>query len=309
MPQIISIVGKSGAGKTTLIKKLIPDLKKRGYRIGIIKHASHEFDIEKERRHGAAGADTVVLASAESIAMIKNHHSESLDSFQAYFQDVDIIIVEGYKRENKPKIEIFRAAAHKEPLCRENNDLIALVTDTDTDLNVPRFGLEEIGKLADFIEGKYLTMRDEVFSRDDQEGGEKDRMVELQEEIQERRDIEDTYRDLVDHAKDGIIIVHDFKVRFANPAFCRMSGFSKEELIGAHLRKFIGEEEFVRNTKRYSDRISGVNVPRIYESQFIRSDGSPVDVELNVCVVPYGKSLAALVFVRDMTEQEAWKYL
>ena len=131
---------------------------------------------------------------------------------------------------------------------------------------------------------------------------------ELHEEIQERRDVEDTYRALVEHARDGIAIIHDFKVRFANPAFCKMIGFSEEELIGAHLRKFISEEEFIKNTKRYSDRIAGLNLPRIYKSQIIHSDGSTIEVELNVCVVPYGRSLAALVIVRDIREEEAWKY-
>ena len=131
---------------------------------------------------------------------------------------------------------------------------------------------------------------------------------ELHAEIQDRRDVEDTYRALVEHARDGIAIIHDFKVRFANPAFCKMIGFSEQELIGAHLRKFISEEEFIKNTKRYSDRIAGLNLPRIYKSQIIHSDGSTIDVELNVCVVPYGRSLAALVIVRDIREEEAWKY-
>jgi PAS domain S-box-containing protein len=131
---------------------------------------------------------------------------------------------------------------------------------------------------------------------------------ELHEEVQERRDIEDTYRALVEHAKDGIAIIHDFKVKFANPAFSRMVGLSEKELIGAHLKKFISEEEFVKNTTRYSDRIKGLNLPRIYKSEVIHSDGYRFDVELNVCVVPYGRSLAALVFVRDIREEEAWKY-
>ena len=144
--------------------------------------------------------------------------------------------------------------------------------------------------------------------RDNLENRLKERVSELHEEIQERRDVEDTYRALVEHAKDGIAIIHDFKVRFANPAFCKMIGFSEEELIGAHLRKFISEEEFIKNTKRYSDRIAGLNLPRIYKSQIIHSDGSTIDVELNVCVVPYGRSLAALVIVRDIREEEAWKY-
>jgi len=134
------------------------------------------------------------------------------------------------------------------------------------------------------------------------------RVTELHEEIQERRDIEDTYRALVEHARDGIAIIHDFKVRFANPAFCKMIGFSEKELIGAHLKKFISEEEFIKNTTRYSNRISGLNLPRIYKSQITHSDGSTIDVELNVCVVPYGRSLAALVFVRDIREEKAWKY-
>jgi len=144
--------------------------------------------------------------------------------------------------------------------------------------------------------------------RDNLENRVKKQVSELHEEMQERRDIDDTYRALVEHARDGIAIIHDFKVKFANPAFCKMIGFSEKELIGAHLKKFISEEEFIKNTTRYSDRIAGLNLPRIYKSQVTHSDGSTFDVELNVCVVPYGRSLAALVFVRDIREEEAWKY-
>ncbi len=144
--------------------------------------------------------------------------------------------------------------------------------------------------------------------RDNLENRVKKRVSELHEEIQERRDVEDTYRALVEHARDGIAIIHDFKVRYANPAFSKMIGFSEKELIGAHLKKFISEEEFIKNTTRYSNRIAGLNLPRIYKSKVIHSDGSTIDVELNVCVVPYGRSLAALVIVRDIREEEAWKY-
>jgi PAS domain S-box-containing protein len=138
---------------------------------------------------------------------------------------------------------------------------------------------------------------------------EKKQVSGLDEENEDRRNVEDTYRMLVKHARDGIAIIHDFIVKYANPAFCKMTGLSEKELIGAHLKKFISEEEFIKNTRRYSERISGINLPRIYKSQIIHADGSPLDVELNVCVVPYGKSLAALVFVRDIREEEAWKYL
>ena len=136
----------------------------------------------------------------------------------------------------------------------------------------------------------------------------KSEVGELHEEIQERRDVEYSYRLLVEHAKDGIAIIHDFVVEYANRSFCRMLGYSQDELIGAHLKKFISEEEFIKNTTRYSGRIKGLNLPRIYKSQIIHSDGSTFDVELNVSVVPYGKSLAALVFIRDMREEDEWQY-
>ena len=136
----------------------------------------------------------------------------------------------------------------------------------------------------------------------------KKRVSELHDEIQEHRDIEDAYHALVEHAMDGIVIIHDYKVRFANPAFCSLLGYTQKELKGAHLKKFISEEEFIKNTTRYSSRMAGLNVPRIYRSQVIHSDGSTIDVELHVSVVPYGRTLAALVFVRDTREEEAWKY-
>jgi PAS domain S-box-containing protein len=144
--------------------------------------------------------------------------------------------------------------------------------------------------------------------RDNLDKSVKKRVSRLHEEIQERRDIDDAYRALVEHAKAGIAIVQDFKVKFANPAFCKMIGVSQNELIGAHLRKFISEEEFVKNTTRYSSRIKGLNLPRVYKSQVIHTDGSTIDVELNVSVVPYGRSLAALVFIRDIREEDAWIY-
>ena len=144
--------------------------------------------------------------------------------------------------------------------------------------------------------------------RDNFEKRVRKRVSDLHDEIQEHRDIEDAYHALVEHAMDGIVIIHDYKVRFANPAFCNLIGYSQKELKGAHLKKFISEEEFIKNTTRYSSRMAGLNVPRIYKSQVIHSDGSTIDVELNVSVVPYGRTLAALVFVRDVSEEEAWKY-
>ncbi len=162
MPQMISIVGKSGSGKTTLIEKLIPELKTRGYRIGTVKHTHHAVDADKKgkdsARHKAAGADTVILAAQKQIYMVKDMPCDSLESLEMYFQDMDLVITEGYKNENRPKIEVFRMAAHKTPLyaeCRDNN-FVAMVTDADMDTAIPCFGMEDIKKLADFIEKRFL---------------------------------------------------------------------------------------------------------------------------------------------------------
>jgi len=161
MTQIISIVGRSESGKTTLIEKLIPEIKKRGYRVGTIKHAHHGFDIDKEGkdswRHKAAGAETVLVSSPGKIAMLKDKRNDTLNDLKRYFDDMDIVITEGYKRENTPKIEVFRTSRHNRPVCLNDDNLIALVTDSDMATNVPKFALDEIEKLVDFIENRILA--------------------------------------------------------------------------------------------------------------------------------------------------------
>ena len=160
MPQMISIVGRSQSGKTTLIEKLIPALKRRGYKIGTIKHSHHIFDFDKTGkdswRHKDAGAETVIIASPEKIAMVKNDYLGSLDGLQRFFDDLDLIITEGYKKENKPKIEVVRAARHADVLLENDKHLVAVVSDVELQLNVPVFDLEDVDRLADFIIAKYL---------------------------------------------------------------------------------------------------------------------------------------------------------
>jgi molybdopterin-guanine dinucleotide biosynthesis adapter protein len=160
MVPIISVVGISNSGKTTLIEKLIIELKKRGYRIGTVKHAPHDFDMDKKGkdswRHKAAGAGTVIIASREKIVMIKDENTVGLENLGKYFDDVDLVITEGFKKENRPKIEIYRPQKNTPPLCKDDKTVIALVTDTDIRVTIPVFGLEEIKALADLIEKKYL---------------------------------------------------------------------------------------------------------------------------------------------------------
>ena len=166
MVPIISIVGYADAGKTTLIEKLVPELKKRGHRVGTIKHAVHESNLDTEGkdswRHFAAGADTVVVSSNEKIALIQkrekapNDSQAELSELETYFFNVDVVFAEGYKNARKPKIEIFRSDSHDAPLTRNDNLLIALVTDADIQSSAPKFALDEIGKLADLIERNFL---------------------------------------------------------------------------------------------------------------------------------------------------------
>lgn len=160
MPNIVCIVGKSGSGKTTLIEKLIPELRRRGYRIGTVKHAAHHVDMDKKGkdswRHRQAGADTVVVASNDTIAMTKSANSPRLEDLALYFGDVDLVIVEGFKSGSFPKIEIFRPEAHETPLSLTDPMLQAMVTDAPVDTPLPRLALNDIQALADLVEQRFI---------------------------------------------------------------------------------------------------------------------------------------------------------
>lgn len=162
MIPIISVVGKTNVGKTTFIEKLIRELKTRGRRIATIKHDVHQFDIDHEGkdtwRHAQAGADTVLIASSNKMAMIKKIDREyNLEELRDWLlTDVDLIITEGYKRKDKPKIEISRKEVSKDLLCHRE-ELLAIVSDRDFDLGVPVFGLEDAAGVADLIEKSFLT--------------------------------------------------------------------------------------------------------------------------------------------------------
>jgi molybdopterin-guanine dinucleotide biosynthesis protein B len=148
-------VGKSNSGKTTLIEKLIPELKRQGYRVGVVKHAHHGFEMDRKGkdsfRHRKAGADAVMIASPGQIAMIQDSPGESLDHLVSYFEDMDLLITEGLKRDRAPKIEVFRSQCHRQPACLEDDTLIAMVSDTPFDLERPRFGPDDIEAIAEFI--------------------------------------------------------------------------------------------------------------------------------------------------------------
>ncbi|WP_425057766.1 Molybdopterin-guanine dinucleotide biosynthesis adapter protein [Sporomusa carbonis] len=161
MIPVISVVGRSNAGKTTYLEKLIAEIKRRDYKVAVIKHHHCDFDIDKPGkdtwRHARAGADVVCLASPNKVAMIKKTSQElSLDQVIGYIDNVDIIFTEGYKQENKPKIEIYRQAAGNSPLGMKP-ELIAVVTDVVLYEEVPHFALDDAAAMADFLELKVLN--------------------------------------------------------------------------------------------------------------------------------------------------------
>lgn len=163
-PPIVSIVGFSGAGKTTLLEKLIRELSGRGYRVGTVKHDVHGFEMDRPGkdswRHKQAGAVATIIASPQRIGMVMDvDHDHDPDELRRFFQDLDVVFTEGYKRGDKPKVEIFRAGLRDEPLCHNDDHLIALVTDTEVDLRVPRFSLEDIQGLADFLTSRFHLRR------------------------------------------------------------------------------------------------------------------------------------------------------
>lgn len=160
MAQLIAVVGKSKSGKTTLIEKLIPELKKRGYRIGSVKHAHHGFEIDKRGkdsyRHRAAGADVVVVASPDEIAMVKRIQTDTLDNLEPFFGDMDLVLVEGYKRARYPKIEVFDRGSHEAPLGLNKEELVAFVSDDAIEVEVPLYRRDQIVELSDLIERRFL---------------------------------------------------------------------------------------------------------------------------------------------------------
>jgi len=166
MIPIISIVGKSDSGKTTLLEKFLPELVRRGYRIATVKHDVHGFEVDREGkdswRHKQSGAHTVVISSPHKVAVIRDVEKDmTLDEIRERFiQDVDLLLSEGYKREVHPKIEIFRKEKHTELLCTKEDKLIAIVSNQAFDRGVPVFDLDDMKGLADFVEKKYLQPKE-----------------------------------------------------------------------------------------------------------------------------------------------------
>ncbi len=158
---VLSIIGKSGAGKTTLIEKLIPQIKNLGLRVATIKHHAHPgFEIDQPGkdtwRHALAGSDLVVIAAPDKIAKIEKLEQEkTLDDILDEIQGVDIILTEGYKRAGKPSLEIVRLSQGV-AIISSPEQLRAIATDTALDLAVPQFDLNDAQGISQWIVRVFL---------------------------------------------------------------------------------------------------------------------------------------------------------
>ncbi|MBI5361002.1 MAG: molybdopterin-guanine dinucleotide biosynthesis protein B [Planctomycetes bacterium] len=171
LPAVISVVGKSNSGKTTFLEKLIGVLKARGYNVGVIKHDTHGFEMDHEGKDSYrlfhAGSASTMIVSDKKCALVKNLPQPlSLDeTVNTFFYDVDIVITEGFKRENKQKIEVSRKENSTELLCSDD-ELIAFVSDYKIDRKAPVYGLNDAEGVAGLLEKKFLNERKAVESHD-----------------------------------------------------------------------------------------------------------------------------------------------
>ena len=161
----LAFVAKSGSGKTTLLEKVISRLKDRGYRVGAIKHDAHRFDIDRPGKDSyrltAAGADTMVISSPEKLALVKKHAGSPPveDLLAAFFTDVDIVLIEGFKSSSLPKIEVHRRERSPDLLCRgKEHDpmLLAVASDEPLELDVPQLDIDDPDGITDFIVRNFL---------------------------------------------------------------------------------------------------------------------------------------------------------
>ena len=162
MPPVVTLVGKPDSGKTTLLEKLIPELARRGFRVGTIKHHVHEFEMDQAGkdtwRHKQAGAHTVALSSPTGLGIIRDVEQDSSieELVGRYYHDVDLVITEGYKRLTLPKIEVHRQALNPEPLPDRDETWVAMVSDIEINSDLPCFNIDDAAGLADFIVDKFI---------------------------------------------------------------------------------------------------------------------------------------------------------
>jgi molybdopterin-guanine dinucleotide biosynthesis protein MobB len=156
--KIYGVTGWKNAGKTGLMERLVAEITSRGLSVSTIKHAHHSFDVDHpgkdSHRHRVAGAHEVLLASKNRIALmqeLRDQEEPELAHLLTRLSPVDLVLIEGYKRDRHPKIEVHRAVTGQ-PLIAPGDDTIrAVASDVPLTLDRPVFGLDDTIALADFV--------------------------------------------------------------------------------------------------------------------------------------------------------------
>lgn len=160
---LIGLAGWSGSGKTTLLVQLIPALTRRGISVSTVKHAHHMFDVDRpgkdSYRHREAGATEVLVGSAHRWALMHEHRGEpepTLQELLPKLSPVDLVIVEGFKREGHPKIEIYREEVGKPPLYPDDPNIVAVATDARLPgCPLPLLDLNDVEAIAGFVVSRF----------------------------------------------------------------------------------------------------------------------------------------------------------
>lgn len=156
--KIIGVVGWKNCGKTTLATAIISELSSRGYKVNSVKHAHHFVDVDQpgtdSYRHREAGANEVVLASGQRYAImheLRGAAEPDLDELLERLSPCDWVVVEGMKLHRHPKIEVHLQTCDQQPLYHNDPDIIALASDHKLDFNGPRFDINDVNSMVDFI--------------------------------------------------------------------------------------------------------------------------------------------------------------
>jgi molybdopterin-guanine dinucleotide biosynthesis protein B len=164
--RVIGLAGWSGAGKTTLLRRLIPTLTAQGLYVSTLKHAHHSFDVDQPGKdsweHRQAGAREVLVASSMRWALmheLRDAAEPSLAALLARMCPVDLVLVEGFKRDRHPKIEVHRTANAKPLLYPGDRSIVAIASDVvPPDLTIPRYDLDDTEGIADVVQSCALPI-------------------------------------------------------------------------------------------------------------------------------------------------------
>jgi molybdopterin-guanine dinucleotide biosynthesis protein B len=168
--KVIGIAGWSGAGKTTLISRVIPYLREQGLRVSVIKHAHHDFDVDVPGKdswvHRQSGAEEVLVSSANRWALmheLRGAVEPSLPELLRKMSPVDLVVIEGFKSEPHRKIEVYRKASRKPPLFPEDPAIAGIATDATIETALPVAHLDDIPAVAAMMQ-KYAIAVEAVFA-------------------------------------------------------------------------------------------------------------------------------------------------